>query len=683
LLKKYYKSLVFGIILLASIYLNSNITFGLVAKKGPNADEIQFIQYSNETVALDKVNAGDLDAYFFRIPLEAVKEIGSNQNIKVYNRTYTLFNLLMNPAPSNDNATLNPFQFKEIRYAMNYLINREYLVNNTFRSFAIPILSVYTPYSSPEYYNIADTIESFNFKHNPSLAEKIISNTLTSAGGKLENGKWFFRNTPITVKFLIRSDDIQRKHIGDFVSSELEKLGFNVEKIFGDKDMANELIYSSDPKDFKWNIYTDAINIDFAKYNLIAAYSYAPSFGRMPGWQNPVFWNYQNDTIDNAINQVYLGNITSEDERNALLRTATKAGIQESVRIFMVQILEPIAASSNLEGLINGVGEGIANRFSLINARSAINDSSLDIGLKQIYKDAWNNVGGFTDDVSHLIYAILSDPDIAAHPYTGEPIPIRLNWTDISTNGPYSSLKVDADAILWNQNKQQWLSVGENATAWSRVTYNITYSNWHNGIPMDKSDLLYSYYFPFALATKPGYTQLLPDLKSLKGIKFISNDQIVSFVDGWHYDKKQIALLAPVWAIEPWEITAATERIVNAKKLVYSVGEPAINRSQWLSLILPEHANMIKNELQTMKDEGFIPNALKGIITVDQAKKRYDASIQWITHHENAVIGNGPFYLDKFDPSHGIITIKAFRDQSYPLEQGYYSSFEALKLINR
>jgi peptide/nickel transport system substrate-binding protein len=79
--------------LLASIYLNSNITFGLIVKKGPHADEIQFIQYSNETVALDEVNAINLNAYFFRIPLEAVEEMGHNQNIIVYNKTYTLFDL--------------------------------------------------------------------------------------------------------------------------------------------------------------------------------------------------------------------------------------------------------------------------------------------------------------------------------------------------------------------------------------------------------------------------------------------------------------------------------------------------------------------------------------------------------------------------------------------------------------
>ena len=91
---------------------------------------------------------------------------------------------------------------------------------------------------------------------------------------------------------------------------------------------------------------------------------------------------------------------------------------------------------------------------------------------------------------------------------------------------------------------------------------------------------------------------------------------------------------------------------------------------------------MIKTELQKMKDENFIPSALKGIVSIDQAKKRYDASIKWITNHNHAVISNGPFYLNSYNPSGRTITIKTFRDQSYPFEQGHWSSFENPKLAD-
>jgi peptide/nickel transport system substrate-binding protein len=89
---------------------------------------------------------------------------------------------------------------------------------------------------------------------------------------------------------------------------------------------------------------------------------------------------------------------------------------------------------------------------------------------------------------------------------------------------------------------------------------------------------------------------------------------------------------------------------------------------------------MILAELQKMKSESFIPTSLEGIVTINEATKRYDAAIEWIQQHRHAVISNGPFYLDTYNPSAGIISVKAFRDASYPFPQGYWSVFENPKL---
>ena len=211
----------------------------------------------------------------------------------------------------------------------------------------------------------------------------------------------------------------------------------------------------------------------------------------------------------------------------------------------------------------------------------------------------------------------------------------------------------------------------------SKVTYKILYSNWHNGIPMDKSDLLYTQYFLFQWGTNTGKGDLTNDpeftsqaqaaLPLVKGLRFIANDEVESYINMWHYDKKEIADSATIWPAEPWEITAATERLVTSGKLAYSTGEATARNVDMLSLLIPAHAEMIKEELQKMKDEGYVPAALKGIVTVGNATKRYDASINWITNHKNAVIGNGPFYLDSYNPAGGIIIIKAFRDPIIPV----------------
>jgi peptide/nickel transport system substrate-binding protein len=85
---------------------------------------------------------------------------------------------------------------------------------------------------------------------------------------------------------------------------------------------------------------------------------------------------------------------------------------------------------------------------------------------------------------------------------------------------------------------------------------------------------------------------------------------------------------------------------------------------------------MILAELQKMRSEGFIPPPLVGIVTKNKAMERYDAAIEWIQRHRHAVISNGPFYLDTYNPGAKMITVKAFRDPSYPFPQGYWSVFE-------
>jgi peptide/nickel transport system substrate-binding protein len=678
-------------LLLVGVCLNSGLRAQPLAK-GTYLDGVRFIQYLDDNVALQEIKSGNLDTYFSRIPLETVSDVKADPNLKVYDRIAGSFGLLLNPAPSKDNNSINPFQFRQVRFAMNYLVDREFIVDEILRGYGTSLVAPFGVYS-PEYLNVLNTIESFGFRYNPQFAQKLISDTLTKAGAINQGGKWFFKGNPINVKILIRSDDPQRLSMGELVASELQSAGFNIQTDFGDLNKANPIVYGSNPQDFLWQVYTEAYagTSAFVKYNpVVASQMYAPYYGNMPGGQNPAFWNYRNDTLNKLTQRIEFFNFTSEGERNALLRNATRAGVEESVRIFVAQNTEPFVASSALKGLINDFGAGITSKLSLMNARTPKSSNTLDIGVKQIYQGAWNNVEGCKDVYCTQIYSAISDSATFRNPYTGEVIPMREQWVDVSTNGPSGKLKVPPDAQIWNPYSQHWKYVGQNATSMSKVTYKILYSNWHNGIPMDKSDLLYTQYFLFQWGTNTGKGDLTIDpefssqaqaaLPLVKGLRFIANDEVESYINMWHYDKKEIADSATIWPGEPWEITAATERLVTSGKLAYSTGEATARNVDMLSLLIPAHAEMIKEELQKMKDEGYVPVALKGIVTVGNATKRYDASINWITNHKNAVIGNGPFYLDSYNPAGGIITIKAFRDPSYPFPEGYWSSFENPKL---
>ena len=662
--------------------------------KGSFLDTVRFIRYSDQNVALEQVKQGKIGMYYFAIPLEVVSEMMNNPAVKIYDRTAGSFGLLFNPAPYSDSSrSLNPFQIREVRYAMNFLVNREFVVDEILKGYGSVLIDPFGQYS-PEYLNLIDTVESLGIRYAPGLGEQIMSEALVEEGAVKDRvtGKWFFADKPITVKILIRSDDPRRKSLGDLVSSELERIGFSVIKQYGDLNKANAVVLGSNPQDFQWHVYTEgyAGTSAFVKYNpVITSQMYAPYAGNMPGGQNPAFWNYQNLSIDDITQKINFFNFTSEEQRNALVRNATLVGIQESVRIFIAQNIDPYIANSDVLGLINDFGAGITSRISLINVQPP-DLSLLNIGVKEIYQGAWNSVGGCGDTYCTSIYSALADGATFRNPYTGEIIPLRNVWTKIVTTGPIDRMKVAANAQTWDPYSKQWKNAGNDTFALSKVNYKLLFSKWHHGIAMDKLDILYPLYFTFEWGTDQGKGDLTVDpeytaaakesLPYAKGIRFINDTEIESFVDQWHYDRKEIAGTATAWSAEPWEITAATERLVMAGKVAYSRGEATARNVPWLSLIVPSHAEMILAELQKMKSESYIPAPLEGMVTIYEASKRYDAAIRWIQQHRHAVISNGPFYLEAYNPSAGIISVKAFRDASYPFPQGYWSVFENPKL---
>jgi peptide/nickel transport system substrate-binding protein len=669
-------------------------SFSQTDEKGPYIDQATFIWRQDENLALEEVRAGDLDTYFFRIPLEAADDAKNDPRLKVYDRTAGSQGLFINPAPSGDGSTINLFQFREARYALNYLVDREFVVNEILKGYGSPLIDPFGIYS-PEYLNVIDIVESFGFRYNPALAESMISEVMDDAGASKEDGRWMYNGNPVVIKFLIRQDDAPRRSMGEIVASELEKIGFTVQKEYGDLNKANTVVYGSDPQDQQWHIYTEGFagTAVFVKYNpIIPAQMYGPWLSRMPGAQNPAFWNYENATLDEITQRIALFNFTSEQERNELVREAITMGIQESVRIFVAQKTDPFVASAKIDGLVNDFGAGITSKYSLLNARPADGSTSLDIGVKQIHQGSWNWIAGLQDIYSKDIYYAVLDLDTFRNPYTGEIIPFRTEWIEVSTEGPLGTLDVPADAQMWDPATQEWKQMGEGVKAISKVTFRPLYSNWHHGIPMDVTDLMYSDYFSAEwgtdlgagdLTVDPEYTpQVSEALKLAKGTKYSSPDQIETYFDIWHYDEKEIADSGASFPLEPWEITAASERLVTAGKLAYSRSEEAVRGVGWYDPIVPDHAEMIKGELQKMKSENFVPPALQGNVSVEDANERYDASIKWIEDHNHAVISNGAFYLDSVNLAGGTITIKAFRDQTYPFEVGHWSKYETPKLAD-
>lgn len=669
------------VVILALFIMGSKVSFG---EKGTFADKVEFIQYSDENTAIEEVKNGNLDIYYSAIPSDRT-DLQLRQDLNVFQSTGTEYSLLVNPAPSEK---FNPFSIREVRYALNYLVDRNMIVDEILNGYGSPMISAYKPYD-PDFLTVLGTLQSFNFHYDPSLADTMISDALTKAGAQRTGGEWYYSSKPIEITVFIRNDDQVRKSIGEVLASQLQSMGFVVTVDYGDLSKALSVVYGSNPADMDWNIYTEAYTTGgFVRYDSVnIAQMYSPWFSNMPGFNNPEYWNYENNTLDAISQAIFVGNFTSSVTRAELLNEGVKDGIQESVRVFLASQVDQYIANKKVTGIINDFGAGITSRFTPINSQDG--SDTLKIGVTKIYQGAWNPVAGFADSYSQEMSAPTMDPGDFKNPYTGITIPVRTDWV-VKTAGPEGKLDVPSDAIRWDPQQQKWVHVGPGVKSTSQVTFHMKFSNWHDGRPMDMNDVLYGVYFLYqwgwdnASQTKTFDSEYSPKAnqaaKTLVGIRIVDNDTVEVYQNYWHFDPNEIADSAQVWPETPWEITYAMEKSVTDGKLAFSRSDSVSKNVDWLSLIVPDDAMIIKSNLQQFASNNTIPAALEGFANSAYCNMRYNASISWIDEHANAMISNGPFYLDSYLPEARTISLKSFDDPTYPFGAGYWKKFEQVQL---
>jgi peptide/nickel transport system substrate-binding protein len=96
------------------------------AEKGTFVEQVRFIQYLDENTALEEVRNGNLDIYFFRVSSDRIESNEAREGIQIFESTGGSYSMLVNPSVSDN---FNPFSITELRFALNYLIDRNLIVN--------------------------------------------------------------------------------------------------------------------------------------------------------------------------------------------------------------------------------------------------------------------------------------------------------------------------------------------------------------------------------------------------------------------------------------------------------------------------------------------------------------------------------------------------------------------------
>ena len=653
---------------------------------GPAADQVFFRSFHVDRAPLE-LRAGEMDLYFFGLRTDAALELQGDPNARLYQAPATTLSLILNPAPAPD-GRLNPFSLPEVRRAMQFLVDREFIAQDLYRGLATPMVSHVSPHDY-DYLTIYEVDRGSGIRYDPEYGRELIEQAMVAAGAERVDDRWHYDGQPIRLRFIARVED-ERREISDLIRAELEQAGFQVAISYHNFAPAVLTVYSTDPAAFEWHLYTEGWSrgapqrYDVGTINAMTS----PWLGNMPGWQEIGFWQYELPRLDELGQRLFRGEFGSREERDVIYAEMTRLALEESVRVWLVSVTNSFVASTELEGVTNDVVAGPRTPWTL---REAYIPGRPDMTVGHLWvwteRTTWNPVAGFGDVYGVDIWRNLTDPPLWNHPFTGVPGPFRAEY-QVETAGPGDTLEVPADALLWDVAEKHWVPLGPGARARSKVTFDYSRylgTPWHHGQQITLADAIYGIAQAFELAYDPDKARTevalaitsRPYLETLRGYRLTEDGRLEVYVDFWHFDENSIAAYAsPASFSTPWEVLAAMDDLVfSQRRAAYSDTAAARFNVPWLSLVMSRDARLVERTLRQFARAGHVPEGVfdfsgSRLVTPEEAQQRYQAALDWFDRTEHLVIGNGPFWLARYDPPAQFAELRAFRDEAYPFHPG-------------
>ena len=703
------------------------------ARPGPPLDEIVVTVRMDKEVGIRDTVAGRLDVFLWSDPIsvfEALEE-SERERLILVRTTSGFWDIDVNPINDTgvlgvievsggeggtyraDGIYLNPWAIKEIRYALNWLINRKFVVEEILGGSGD---AMYSPVAPSEYANetVFEVYQALGLRPegDPVQAEQMVSTALTNLNNTWINmgvpyrvrmgpdGYWqFYDGTEwktVEVNFFIRIED-ERLYLGRYVAGMIDRyFHFKVNKLEKERGICISEVYYGDPSAYRWDLYTAGwVSMAEWKYpEWSIAQMYAGWYGWMPyGYYGPP--ELEQLTLDLCYGKV------SPDQYWAMVKKAIKLGIEESVRVFVAETWEFFPVNKErVYNIVAGVRSGLWTMYPFRTATTP--DGKLEVAEYSapgtLFMSPWNPVGGFQDVYSEVLWRYVRDYGDYPDPVEGEPIPIRVTWSIQKGQIP-----VPATALKYNATEDTWYEVGPGKVANVSITFNYKFSNWHDGHPMTLADVLYT--IPFSLQqidpTDPLYNWIVDYYfsagileydASILGYEIINSTAIRVY--GTYVHPVSDAVTADyylVWPSIPWQVYASMEYCVCYGGPVYGVGYgfywwdvDYLGKDYWIDMIVPSHVTDIKAAAKGIKDKTLphydlflvhrnfngLPEDVKP--TEDEAKEGFEKLIAWADAHDHVAIGNGPYYMDRWDPSLRVMYLKAFRDDTYPFDENYW-----------
>jgi hypothetical protein len=265
-----------------------------------------------------------------------------------------------------------------------------------------------------------------------------------------------------------------------------------------------------------------------------------------------------------------------------------------------------------------------------------------------------------------------------------------------------AEIGIPDDAVLPEPGTGRLRPVGRGKIAEQKLTYRVMGSAFHDGTRMSGVDLLYAYMFAYrwgagAEVHDATFDPLVAAATAvmrarLRGVRVVGTDTtsksfrfgdleyvrelfvVEVYTSAAPIDPEQDAVVAAPWSTLPWHLLVLMEEAVERGWAAFSQAAAQRRGVDWLDIVRSQTMNArLAAMVETFEREGYRPDRLKSLVSVEDARKRWAALRKFYAEHGHFLVANGPYRLKRW--SKDSVTLEAFRDLSYPLGVGSYDAY--------
>jgi peptide/nickel transport system substrate-binding protein len=672
-----------------------------ITRKGGWLDTIVIVEEPTGESGVSRIQAGELDAHVYGWDDPSLFEtVKADPNLSYVTNVGSSDEITFNPAGPVFTGTgkLNPFAVAKIREAVNWMLDRSYITEEIMGGLGIvrffPIVSGFPDYA--RYIDKVRELETY-YAYNPEKGKTVITEEMQKLGATLVDGKWQYNNEPVEIIFLIRTED-ERKEIGDYLSNQLESIGFTVKRDYRTATEAAPLWRQGDPNNGEWHLYTGGWITTQVVRDQGGNFEYYHTNRGMasPLWQNYVVSPEYDEICTKLSNNLF----DTLEERDQLYRRALELSMQEGARTWVADGLSfsPFKPGINVVADLSGGIQG-ADLWALTMRWGEQPGGAMTIANASILTENWNPIAGTNQVYDQMIMKGVGDQAVIADPYTGLYWPQRIERAElyaveglpITSSYDWMKLKfvpeivVPEDAwIDWDAAAQRFIPASEyfTETVTARTKMVVYYPanlydiQWHDGSKFSLADILMAWILNWDTGKEasPLYDAAqVPSLESFqshfKGIRVVQENPLIV---EWYDDAFQLDAETTVnnWGTfffpfynygqGAWHTLGVDILAETNGELAFSSDKANLLEVEAINMIGGPSLAILEKYMNQAADEVYIPYSsfLSQYITPEEAAARWANLKTWYERHGHFWVGTGPYYMDKVFTVEGTVLLK-------------------------